>query len=81
MKRWWEPTVEMPESIEDDEGIASARQDRATAPSVSVRRWSEVGRAPRAAESALTGLEETSQSDMGEERVGPPRRMDVAVEM
>lgn len=25
VKRWWEPTVEMPESIGDDEGIASAR--------------------------------------------------------
>ena len=40
-----------------------------------------MGRAPRATESALTGLEETGQSHLVEERVGPPRRADVAVEI
>ena len=39
VKKWWEPTVEMPEPIDDDEGIASARRDRAATPDASVQRW------------------------------------------
>ena len=86
MREWsgrfaWEPTVEMSEPIEDDEGIASARQDRATTPNVSVQRQPVVGRASRSGESTPMGLEEVGQSDMVEERVKPPRRTDTTVEM
>ena len=83
MKRWSELTVEMSEPIEDDEGITSARQDMSTAPNVSVRRQPVAGRAPRSGESTPMGLEEVSQSDMVEERVGSPRsrRADTAVAM
>ena len=63
----------MSEPIEDDESIASARQDRATARNISVQRQPVVGRASRSVESTPIDLVEVGQSGMAEERAEPPQ--------